>query len=406
MKTKFFSFLLGLLLALPSCTSSSDEPEATTPAKPIELTAPEAASRSACASFGMDFFATELAKHEEEQNLAFSPFSAASVLAFYANAAGDELSQQIQTLLGSSDLDALNSYTKKMANRLPALDKRTDLAIANMLWYNKFYTLNPSFASVAEEIYNSPCKPVNFVDHAAVQALIDEWVKKETRGLISEFKLPFSEATLSVLANALYFKGAWAEKFDKSATADGTFHGAGKEALTPMMHATRTAGYYNDENLTLGTLDFGNGAYCMHFVLPAAGKTPLGLLQEGKLTSDILFNYSQKIVDLTIPRFEIKDGEEVNITSTLCDMGLTALQNGDDFKMFTETVSDVTARVYQKTSVIVNEEGAEAASVTIIGTDGALAPETFSLTLDRPFLFFITEKSTQTILFAGRVAQL
>lgn len=86
-------------------------------------------------------------------------------------------------------------------------------------------------------------------------------------------------------------------------------------------------------------------------------------------------------------------------------MGLPAIMTGHDFKMFTETVEDVAALIYQKTAVKVNEEGAEAAAATTIVPEATLG-QLRELTLDRPFLFFITEKSTQTILFAGRVAQL
>ena len=417
MKKQSFFLLLGVALAISSCSGTTDEPNpegpivtpdepsTITPATPIELTAGEAASRSACASCGRDFFATELAKHAENENIVLSPFSAATALAFYANAAGDELSQQIQKLLGSTDIDALNSYTAKMAAQLPTLDLQSDLAIANSVWYSRFYTLTPSFASVAEEIYNSPCKPVNFVDHAAVQALIDEWVKNETRGMIPDFKLPLSDLTVSVLANALYFKGAWAEKFEKEKTTDGAFHGAAKDTRAHMMRGVKKVAYYVDDNLSMATLDFGNAAFDMHFVLPAESTTPIDLFRNGNLTSEILFAGDEKEVYLSIPRFSIPGGEKIDISETLSELGLTALDAKGEFKMFTETLQDVVTTVYQKAAVEVNEEGAEAAAVTVITNDilANLPPE---FTLDRPFLFVITEKSTQTILFAGRVAQL
>ncbi len=245
MKKLSFLILSIALGCLWSC-SNSDEPEARTPAKPIELTAAEAASRSACSSFGMDFFATELAKHAESENIVLSPFSAATALAFYANAAGDELSQQIQTLLGSTDIDALNSYTAKMAAQLPSLDKRTDLAIANAVWYNNRYTVNPGFASIAEDIYKSPCTAVNFADAVSAQNLIDQWVNKQTRGMIPDFKIPLGQATLSVLANALYFKGVWTKKFDKAQTTECAFHGAENEGHVAMMRDTRATTFYAD----------------------------------------------------------------------------------------------------------------------------------------------------------------
>ena len=395
-----FSIALGCLW---SC-SNSDEPEARTPAKPIELTAAEAASRSACSSFGMDFFATELAKHAESENIVLSPFSAATALAFYANAAGDELSQQIQTLLGSTDIDALNSYTAKMAAQLPTLDKRTDLAIANAVWYNNLYTVNPGFASIAEEIYKSPCTAVNFADAVAAQNLIDQWVNKQTRGMIPDFKIPLGQATLSVLANALYFKGEWTETFDKANTRDLTFHGTLNDVSAPMMRDDRVAGFYRGLELTVVTLPFGNKAFQMHFVLPSEGYTPLALLKDGKLTAEMLFDPRHEGVDLTIPRFAIPAGNQIDITKTLSEMGLSAIERAGEFKLFTEAVNEAATKVFQKAAIEVNEEGAKAAAVTVV--EGYTAAWDIPVTFDRPFLFFITEKSTQTILFAGRVAQL
>lgn len=396
--------LLSIALGCLWSCSNSDEPEVTTPAKPIELTAAEAASRSACSSFGMDFFATELAKHAENENIVLSPFSAATALAFYANAAGDELSQQIQTLLGSADIDALNSYTAKMAAQLPTLDNRTDLAIANAVWYNNLYTVNPGFASIAEEIYKSPCTAVNFADAVAAQNLIDQWVNKQTRGMIPDFKLPLGQATLSILANALYFKGEWTETFDKAKTTDLIFRGAVRDVSAPMMRDDRGAGFYCIPELTAVTLPFGNKAFQMHFVLPSEDYTPLSLLKDGKLTAEILFDPRHAAVDLTIPRFAIPAGNQIDITKTLSEMGLSAIERAGEFKLFTEAVNEAATKVFQKAAIEVNEEGAKAAAVTVV--EGYTAAWDIPVTFDRPFLFFITEKSTQTILFAGRVAQL
>jgi serpin B len=49
----------------------------------------------------------------------------------------------------------------------------------------------------------------------------------------------------------------------------------------------------------------------------------------------------------------------------------------------------------------VNEEGAEAAAVTQVGIRLTSAPIVPVMTLDRPFLFFIRERLSGTILFAG-----
>jgi len=55
---------------------------------------------------------------------------------------------------------------------------------------------------------------------------VNLWAEKETNGLIKELLPPRSVDSLTrlIFANALYFKGAWSEKFDVSKTKDYDFH--------------------------------------------------------------------------------------------------------------------------------------------------------------------------------------
>ena len=55
---------------------------------------------------------------------------------------------------------------------------------------------------------------------------MNSWAKKETKGLVKNLLPPESvdSSTRIVLANALYFKGAWKKEFDDSLTKDYDFH--------------------------------------------------------------------------------------------------------------------------------------------------------------------------------------
>jgi serpin B len=61
---------------------------------------------------------------------------------------------------------------------------------------------------------------------AEVTGQVNMWAEKETSGLIKEVLPPGSVDNTSrlVFANALYFKGAWNEKFDASTTKEYDFH--------------------------------------------------------------------------------------------------------------------------------------------------------------------------------------
>jgi len=61
--------------------------------------------------------------------------------------------------------------------------------------------------------------------------------------------------------------------------------------------------------------------------------------------------------------------------------------------------------VLHKAYVDVNEEGTEAAAATavIISLESAVT-QSYTITLDHPFLFLIRDNATNTLLFVGRMA--
>jgi serpin B len=62
------------------------------------------------------------------------------------------------------------------------------------------------------------------------------------------------------------------------------------------------------------------------------------------------------------------------------------------------------SRVIHKAVIEVNEEGTEAAAVTGVEVSlTSLPPEKLMLTINRPFLFFIREQHSGSILFAGKL---
>jgi serpin B len=81
-----------------------------------------------------------------------------------------------------------------------------------------------------------------FTQAAEVASQVNSWVDRVTSGLIKEILPPGSvdHTTRLVLGNALYFKGAWTEKFDASKTKDGEFHLLdGKSVQAPFMSTSK-----------------------------------------------------------------------------------------------------------------------------------------------------------------------
>jgi serpin B len=74
-----------------------------------------------------------------------------------------------------------------------------------------------------------------------------------------------------------------------------------------------------------------------------------------------------------------------------------------DFTGMTDLKPLFISKVIQKAFIGVDEDGTEAAAATaVIGDTAGLPPQPVVVTFDRPFLFFIQDK-TGLVLFSGQV---
>ena len=119
-------------------------------------------------------------------------------------------------------------------------------------------------------------------------------------------------------------------------------------------------------------------------------------------------------VDLKLPRFETaSDTDELDVKNGLVGlmkkMGIK-LAFDSDFAEIPNMCEDrnlYISMMRQKAKIKVNEEGAEAAAVTVAGMDLATAvgPQEYpkaTFHANRPFVYVISEASSGVILFVGK----
>jgi len=76
-----------------------------------------------------------------------------------------------------------------------------------------------------------------------------------------------------------------------------------------------------------------------------------------------------------------------------------------NFSRMDGTTSLYISSALHKAFVDVNEEGTEAAAATAVVIGATSAPgQSYTITLDHPFLFLIRDNATGTLLFVGRMA--
>ncbi|KAK3231482.1 hypothetical protein Dsin_003363 [Dipteronia sinensis] len=148
---------------------------------------------------------------------------------------------------------------------------------------------------------------------------VNSWAEKETSGLIKEVIPSGSVGSFSmlILANALYFKGAWDKKFDASKTKDHDVHLlSGGPVQVPFMTSKKDQAISVFDGFKVLGLPYkqeeDKRRFTMYFFLPDAKDGLPALVEKMGSESGFLDRHlpHQKVEvgDFRIPRFKISFG--------------------------------------------------------------------------------------------------
>ena len=350
-------------------------------------------------------------------NLFFSPYSISTALAMtYAGARGNTEKQMAQVLHFDGEQGEISSAFGELQRQLSEASKGQgiELNIANALWAQKGHPFLPAFLDTAGSGYQANVNQVDFTTAAeSAREEINRWVAKETKDKIPDILPPGSldGMTRLVLANAIYFKGTWLKQFEKAKTVTQPFHvSADREVQAPLMTHVDEVGYMEEPDFQAVELPYIGGELAMLVILPRKSDGCGSL--ESKLSPELLSRslslMKKQRVEIFLPRFKLESG--FNLNDTLARMGMAdAFGNKADFSGMDGSRRLCISAVFHKAWGEVNEEGTEAAAATAVGM--ALTayrptpqpPPVFRA--DHPFIFFIRDTRSGSILFMGRLAQ-
>jgi len=219
----------------------------------------------------------------------------------------------------------------------------------------------------------------------------------------------FDPMTICYLLNALYFKGVWTQQFNPANT-QRTFFNNGKATADMMQIMDGEFQYAQNELYQSVIMPYGNGAYQMTVFLPRYGKTLDDVLAKLNGENWMSAGYSDYNLFLGFPRFETET--DVNLKPIMSALGMPSafIQSEAQFPnlcYWGDSEDNVKDDIYialmkQVAKIKVNEEGSEAAAVTVIGITENAAAGYAEFIADRPFLYVISECSTGTIFFIGQ----
>lgn len=248
---------------------------------------------------------------------------------------------------------------------------------------------------------------------------MNTWVKDETHGKIEDLLPPGSvdEETRLLLANALYFKGAWQTPFEEKDTKEGDFFLLdGKSIKVPMMHSTKKQFVKDFSTFKALRLPYFAGhdkrLFSMFILLPHDKKGIAQLEQslDVKTLSQDLIHITQEVpvTAFELPKFKISNSFEV--PEALQSLGLILpFSKEADFSELVESFAAgalYLSNVFHKAYVEVNEQGTEAAAATgaVVTLRGiSMFQKPIDFVADHPFIFIIKEELTNVVVFTGRV---
>jgi len=364
---------------------------------------------------GNTTFALDLYKQlkSNEGNLFFSPFSISTALGMTYVGARQKTAKQMAAVLHFSGKQDQNHYSMgDLIAQINDIQKQVDLElrVANALWVQKDYQILKEFLYVIQNVYKAQLDLVDFAAaHEAARRAINGWVEQQTDQRIKDLIRPgvLNALTRMVLVNAIYFKGFWDNQFKEKDTQELDFWISPQSSLkVPMMHQEQKFNYFENEQLQVLEIPYKNKALAMIVLLPQKRDSLADI--ENTLNLENVLSWQNQLrkrkVRIFFPKFKIES--QFSLNQNLITMGVSDAfdPNRADFSGMVGRKDLFLSAVIHKAFVEVNEEGTEAAAATgAVVSVTSIEPPSPIFKADHPFMFFIRDTDSQSILFIGRI---
>jgi len=363
--------------------------------------------------FAIDVY-KKLAADPDNKNVFFSPYSISVALAMtWAGAREQTESQMAQTLHFTLSQDKLHPAFDWLDLTLNSRGQGAQgsdgepfrLHVVNRLFGQTGYQFLQPFLDTLAVYYGAGLYLLDFMsDPEAGRLVINDWVAGQTEDRIKDLIPPpaITVNTKLVLVNAIYFNAKWKEVFNDKLTADGAFTLLdGNTVTVPMMVHENPQPYAAGSGWQAVEIPYDGDELSMVIVVPDDLAGFEDGLDAGKLAG-IFSALGNDSVTLSMPRFSI-EGATFSVKKVLTDLGMADafVLGAADFSGMDGTHNLYISDVLHQAFVAVNEYGTEAAAATAVVMNDFGVPN--HLDVNRPFIFFIRDLQTDTVLFIGRV---
>ena len=354
-----------------------------------------------------DFKLLKEVNKDTKENYLISPYSINVALAMLRDGANNNTKAEIDKIIGTNNPTKINNPNIKISNAM---------FIKNM--YKQY--IRKEYTDGLLKNYNADF----LFDDFASPAVINSWVSEKTDKMIDKLLDNIDPNFVLGLANAVAIDVEWKQQFECDATREDNFTDVdGNVKKVEMMNSTyKIDATYIESDKAKG------------IIIPYKDETDLEYV--AILPNEDLYKYINSFDKEELTKLESKKKEaskDTNINLSLPRYGysysldrFTGILNSLGMKeAFDSTKADLSnlmtkddmnksgagnlyvSQAVHKTYIDLNEKGTKAAAVTFFGVSGNAMepkqPEIINIKFDKPFMYMIREKKTNTILFVGTV---
>ena len=376
-------------------------------------------------AFAIDMY--KQLRKSQNGNIVFGPYSISVAFGMLNPGAAGQTASEIDSALHFTlPLDrldpAFDQLSLDLASRQTA---KVQISIANRLFGQQGYPFQQPYLRELTEQFGAPMAAVDFkTQPEPARKLINRWVANQTNQRIKNLIPPppppmIKSDTRFVLVNAMYLNAKWANPFEAAFTQDDPFTRLdGTQVQVKTMDEEVTAPIAVTPKYQAIDLPYKGGKLSMLIVMPT-NMTAFEKSLTPTVLSGVVDSLGSTWLSLQLPKFSIRTNailadalKAMGIKAAFCALTSADCPNAADFsgmvdpadlERMHETLS--VSQVIHQAWIKVGEAGTEAAAATaIIGGDTTGGGPDVSIQFNHPFLWFIRDRETGTILFMGRVS--
>lgn len=304
-----------------------------------------------------------------------SPASIAMVLGMEANTQ-EVNAEEINRVYGFTSTQAANELYGKLIDKYLYKYAGISTLLANACFNNANKgNIDSNTEAILKKDFRAGIYSYDFSKEKEVSDRIVSFVKSNTNGMIDLKQVEVSDFLDRILVNTVYFKGKWTHPFKSSNTTNKPFTCSdGTNLFLPTMKQTYEGSYSSTDNFESVWLNYGTDKkYSMQIIL---SKGDIELTEAARTELRRKSEFCD--INIELPKFES-----------------VIEKYAPQFKNFKNFI------VYHTARITINEDGSEAAAVTVGGDITAGPPRSVDFIVNRPFYYAIADNTTGLILFMG-----